>query len=276
MSAADRVLPLTRWVAAIVIPFLVAAFVILYFFPLDTERLFAWGLRPSMSAMMLGATYAGGIYFFTGVLVSRQWHRVKVGFLPVATFASLLGVATILHWDRFNHEHIAFVAWAGLYFTTPFIVFGAWWRNRGQDDHQATPSDPLLPKAVRVGIGIIFAVPLLICVALFFAPEKTLGLWPWTLSPLTARVVAAMFSLPGMVGLGIAMDARWGSARIILQAQAFSIALILIAAARVWSDFGEPGLAAWFFVGGLGSMLAGILLLHAIMDSRRRWNTSRM
>ena len=141
-------------------------------------------------------------------------------------------------------------------------------RNRGQDDNQVASSDPLLPKAVRVGIGVIFAVPLLVCVALFAVPEKALGLWPWSLSPLTARVVAAMFSLPGVVGLGIAMDPRWSSAKIILQAQAFSIALILIAAARAWADFSQPGLAAWLFVGGLGSMLMGILVLHAIMDSR--------
>ena len=65
----DRILPETRWVAALVIPFLVAAFVILYIFPQETARLFAWKLQPPMSAMMLTAAYAGGIYFFTGVLL---------------------------------------------------------------------------------------------------------------------------------------------------------------------------------------------------------------
>jgi len=33
---------------------------------------------------------------------------VKAGFVAVGTFASFMGVATILHWDRFNHHHIAF------------------------------------------------------------------------------------------------------------------------------------------------------------------------
>src|SRR2546421_5063667 len=60
----DRVFPETRWVSAIIVPFLVAAFVILYLFPDHTQELFAWGIKPRMSAMMLGAAYIGGGYFF--------------------------------------------------------------------------------------------------------------------------------------------------------------------------------------------------------------------
>ena len=118
----NQILLETRWVAALVIPFLVVAFIILFIFPYETEMLFAWKIQPSMSAMMLGSAYAGGIYFFTGVLRGKQWHKVKVGFLPVITFASLLGIATILHWDKFNYWHVLFFAWVGLYFTTPFII----------------------------------------------------------------------------------------------------------------------------------------------------------
>jgi len=57
---ADRVLPFTRLVAVVVIPFLHTAFVMLHFFPRQTDRSFVWHLRPSMTAMMLGATCAGG------------------------------------------------------------------------------------------------------------------------------------------------------------------------------------------------------------------------
>ena len=51
-DGSDRVLPVTRWVAAIIVPFLVAAFIILYLFPDHTLALFAWGIQPRMSAMM--------------------------------------------------------------------------------------------------------------------------------------------------------------------------------------------------------------------------------
>lgn len=263
-------MPATRWVAALVIPFLVVAFIILYLFPQETERLFAWKLQPSMSAMMLGAAYAGGVYFFAGVLLASQWHRVKVGFPPVIAFASLLGIATILHWDRFNHGHVSFYAWAGLYFTTPFVVLAAWLLNRPQDPGRRAPDDIAIPSLVRWALGGIGVATLAISLFLFLKPATMIGVWPWTLTPLTARVAGAMFALPGLVGIGIALDERWSAARLILQSQAFSIALILLAAARAWPDFDPARPATWAFIGGLALMLAGIVALYLALEARRR------
>lgn len=264
----NQILPETRWVAALVIPFLAVAFVILFLFPQETERLFAWKIQPSMSAMMLGAAYAGGIYFFTGVLRSKQWHKIKVGFLPVTTFASLLGIATILHWDRFTHGHISFIAWAGLYFTAPFIVFAIWVRNRNQDTGQMDAQDAIIPSQVRLLMGTFGVVTLGISLFLFLQPTTMIDLWPWTLTPLTARVMGAMFSLPGLVGLGIAFDPRWSAANIILQSQGFSILLILVAAMLVRSDFAWTNPSSWLFIGGLGVMLISIIIFTLIMKTR--------
>jgi hypothetical protein len=63
-EADDRVLPLTRGIAAFIVPFLVVAFAVLYLWPGDTDRLFAWPIRPTMTAMVLGSAYLGGAYFF--------------------------------------------------------------------------------------------------------------------------------------------------------------------------------------------------------------------
>ena len=270
VPATDRIWAATRWVAAFVIPFLVVAFIILYFAPGQTAALFAWKLQPTMSAMMLGAAYAGGIYFFTGVLAAAQWHRVKIGFPPVITFASLLGIATLLHWDRFNHMHISFWAWAGLYFTTPFLVLFVWLRNRREDPGALAAGDVAIPQALRWFIGAVGAGTLVISVLLFVSPERMIALWPWTLSPLTARVASAMFALPGLVALGIALDQRWSAAQLILQAQAFSIVLILIAAWRAWGEFDPANPASILFVGGLTAFLVGIVLLYVWMTAPRR------
>jgi hypothetical protein len=265
----DRILPGTRWVAALVIPFLVAAFAILFFFPQQTGALFAWKIQPSMSAMMLGAAYAGGIYFFGMVLRARQWHTIKVGFLPVISFASLLGVATLLHWDRFNHDHISFFAWAGLYFTTPFIVLFVWLRNRGQDPGPLDRQEVTIPNLARWCIGGLGVITLAVSLSLFLAPLLMIGIWPWTLTPLTARVMSAMFALPGLVGLGLALDARWSAAQIILQSQGFSILLILAAAFLARQDINWANPGSWLFTGGLTAMFAAIVVLYGIMQSRR-------
>jgi peptidoglycan/LPS O-acetylase OafA/YrhL len=114
LVGSDRILPETRWISAIIVPFLVSAFIILYLLPDHTQALFAWGIQPRMSAMMLGAAYIGGAYFFVRVAANARWHWVHIGFLPVTTFATLMGIATILHWNRFNHGSLSFYAWVGL------------------------------------------------------------------------------------------------------------------------------------------------------------------
>jgi hypothetical protein len=260
-------------VAALVIPFLVVAFVILYFFPHNTAKLFAWEIKSPMTAMMLGSAYAGGIYYFSGVLMARQWHRIKVGLIPVTIFASVLNVTTILHWDKFNHGTLPFFAWVSLYFTTPFIVFALWLRNRGQDTNQPDKSDAIVPPLVRLVIGAVGATTLVIAIFLFLNPALMMQLWPWTLTPLTSRVMAAMFSLPGMVGLGMAMDARWSSAQIILQSQGFSILLILVAVFRDRADFNWTAAGSWLFTIGLGGMLAGIIVFYAYFNAQQRIQT---
>src|SRR5215217_1099677 len=49
----DRILPQTRWLAALIIPFLVVAAALLYGWPNDTDKHFAWAIKPSMTSLML-------------------------------------------------------------------------------------------------------------------------------------------------------------------------------------------------------------------------------
>jgi hypothetical protein len=288
------VLPTTRWLALFVIPFLVAAVILLYIWPNDTEKTFAWTIKPSMTPMMLAAAYMGGIVFFVQVLRSARWTAVKVGFLPVTTFASLLGIATILHWDRFNHSHISFFAWTGLYFTAPFLVMAAYLSNRAQDIHPVSTESvdtksvdtksvdtesvdtpqTLIPTKLRAIIGVIGSITLVVSLFLFLSPDIMIGIWPWKLTPLTARVVGAMFSLPGVVGLGIAFEPRWSAARVILQAQGVSILMILIAAGRAWADFDTQKIGTWLFLGGLSGLFLLIAGLYIYMEYFRKRKVS--
>ena len=87
----DRVLGYTRVLSAVIIPFLLTAFVVLYLFPGDTKRLFAWSINCPLTAMVLASAYLGGAYFFIRVLREPHWSAVKTGFISVALFASLLG-----------------------------------------------------------------------------------------------------------------------------------------------------------------------------------------
>jgi hypothetical protein len=254
--------------AFVIFPILIAAFVMLYLLPQHTDQLFAWGIKPTMSAMMLGATYLGGAYFFIRVLIARKWHTITLGLLPVAAFASYLGIATLLHWARFNQGHISFVLWAILYFTLPFILPLAWLRNREQDPGRRI-SDVRLPRLLRVILGLEGGGLVIVSLLLLIVPEQMIPTWPWTLTALTARVMAAMFVLPGLVGLGIARDGRWSAARVIVQAQTGAILLILVAVVFAEADFDWSRAVSWIFVLGLAVLAIGLVGVYVAMEKRQ-------
>lgn len=267
--ADDRVRWETRALAALIVPFLLAAFFILYLRPQDTGRLFAWPIAPSMTSFVLASAYLGGAYFFVRVLFERQWHRVAVGFLPVTTFAVLMMVATLLHWDRFSHGSAAFVTWAVLYATTPFLVFGAWLRNKRSDPRVLEFEDAETPAAVRWIMGGLGALLLAAGLSLFVLPNVLVALWPWRLTLLTARVIGACFALTGVFGLVIAQDRRWTAARVALQSQAVGVALILVGIVRSWSDFKTANATTWLFIGGMSTLLVAVAVLYAILERKR-------
>jgi hypothetical protein len=265
----DRILPATRWVAWAIVPILAAAFLVLYFQPDNTTQLFAWTIKPRMTPLLMGAGYIGGAYFFWRAALARRWHKVAIGFLPVTTFASFMTIATLLHWDRFNHTHPAFFVWVALYATTPFVVFLVWWRNRRTDPGTGDADDIVMPAGARWVMGLFGAIILITGVLLFLLPNLMIGIWAWQLTPLTARVAGGWFALAGVAWLGIARDSRWSAHRIALQSQAFSIALILIGVARAWSDLDPAKPMTWFFVGGMCFLLMLIVVVYAGIEARR-------
>ena len=262
----DRVLPLTRGVSLAIIPFLVVAFVVLYPWPHDTGRLFAWEIRPTLTAMILGSVYLGGAYFFLRAAIAKQWHTVQGGGRPGGTFATLMGVATIAHWDRFTHSHLAFWLWTGLYFTTPFLIFWVWLANR-RHDIPATDGDVLLPAGVARLIAVLGGLSVLTGLFLFLLPSRAVAVWPWTLTLLTSRVLGAIFCL-GIAGLGALADRRWSSARILFQVAALMLALILAAGLRAAGELDPSNAMAWLIGCGFAGVLAAITALYLRMRAR--------
>ena len=73
----DRVLRATRILGAVIVPFLLVAFVLLYFFPDDTRHWFAWDVQPTITPLIMGAGYIAGAYFFVRVALETRWHRSR-------------------------------------------------------------------------------------------------------------------------------------------------------------------------------------------------------
>jgi hypothetical protein len=264
----DRVLPFTRGLSLFIVPFLVVAWVILYLFPAHTARLWSWAIPVQMTSMVLASAYLGGAYYFVRVAREKQWHHTGPGFLAVTTFAGLLGIATLLHWDKFLHHHVSFWLWAGLYFTTPFLVIGAWLANRR---YAAPPAadDVLLAPVEQTVIAVIGLAALATGVVMFVAPSVVIGHWPWPLTPLTCRVTAAVFCLGG-AGVGARLDPRWSSQRLMLQVQVLMLVLILIGAARAHDEMLGRRALSWPLLIGALLMLAGSAYLWVRYEVRLR------
>jgi hypothetical protein len=219
-----------------------------------------------MTPMVLAAAYLGGAYFFVRVLWERRWHAVKTGFLPVTLFATLLGVATILHWDKFNHHHVTFWIWVVLYFSTPFLVLGGWLANR-QHAAPAGPDELRLGRAARVVIATVGVAALLQGVVMFARPPLVLPYWPWLLTPLTCRVVGAVFCL-GVAGIAVLADPRWTAVKLMLQVAMLMIALILVAAVRAAPEFDTKQPLTWMLLAGFVAIFVGAAYLSYAMGIR--------
>jgi hypothetical protein len=260
----DRVLPLTRAVAYAIVPFLLVAFAVLYPVPGDTGRLFAWHIASPLTAMLLGSAYLGGAYFFIRAARASAWHTIKGGFVPVGVFATLLGVATILQWPAFNHRHVAFWLWVLLYFTTPFLIFTVWLRNR-HHDRPSGDGDTVLPAATAWTIATVGGLALMTGMVLYLAPAAARW-WPWMTTPLTARVLGAVLCL-GAAGIGAPADRRWSTARLPAQVALLMLVLILVAGLRARGEFAATA-ATWVFAIGFSVVTLALAALYLHMERR--------
>ena len=270
----DRILPATKVALIIVVPFLVLAFLILYFFPESTGDRFAWAIKPAMTALFIGAGYLGGGYQFVRLIFGRRWHRYGMAFPPVMMFTVAMLAATLLHWDRFDIHHLPFQLWLVLYIITPFLITWLWWTNRRTDPVAPEPGDPLLPRGANFAFGALGVVTLLAAMTVFVKPQLAIGVWSWSLTPLTARVLAGWFALMGVGSLVLARERRWSACRVALQSFMLWHGLVLAGAFWHVEDFGKRGLMNGYVVATVTG-LAGMGALYLLMEARSRRMASK-
>ena len=248
----DRVFRSTRVLGAVIVPFLLVAFALLYFFPDDTRHWFAWDVQPTITPLIMGAGYIAGAYFFVRVARETRWHRIQVGFLPVTAFTLFMAIGTFNHLDRFataarrvldlgravRRRRRCSCRWPGGATAGPI---------RGTPE----PGEPPLPPCVRRRCSIVGGVQSLVALVLLLSPSTMIEHWPWLLTPLTAQTLGGWFALPGVTALMMGLDGRWSAIRITLESQLIGLALILLGTARAWEDVDTSNALAYVFVAGI-------------------------
>ena len=220
---------LTRAIGGLICLVLLDASQLLTFYPARTDTLWAWTLQPEASAMVLGSVYAGGAYFFARVLLGAPWRAVATGFPSVIVFVWMAGIATLLHLDRFHKDSLPFGAWAALYIVTPFLV--PWLVARNHRIYGA-PSGPPLPGGLKLVLGAAGGLLLLAGLVFLAAPDVAIDSWPWTLTPLTARITGAVLAMYGTVWVAVSAHGTWAGIRIPLESHVIGLAFLLVAVIR--------------------------------------------
>ena len=269
----SRILPATRWASLVVFVILVPALVILWGLPDRTEDAWAWKIEPELSAIFLGSGYGAGAYFFLRTFLGRQWHPSAAGVFGAGFFAALMLVATLIHWDRFNHGDApligatVFYGWVGVYIVSPVVVLGLWWLNLRTDGRRPAAGEAVVPARVRLAARAVGVSALAGGAVFLLSPQTAIDLWGWQLTPLTARIIGCFAAQVGAGALWLSFDRRWSAWKLIVQTFFVATALLFAGAVRAWGDFDTGRLMTWLYLGGL---VGGDVALALLYRSMRR------
>jgi hypothetical protein len=180
-------------------------------------------------------------------------------------------IATIVHWDKFNHGDappigaLVFYGWVGVYIVSPFVVFALWWSNRRADSGEAAPGEAIVPAGVRRVAQGVAAGAFVAAAVLPRSEKEAMDIWPWDLTPLTSRVLGSFTAQVGVGALLLSLDVRWSAWKLIVQTFFVASGLLLVGAIRAWSDFDTGNVMTYLYVGGLVGGDIALLLLYRSM-----------
>ncbi len=177
-------------------------------------------------------------------------------------------VSTILHWDLFNHDHVSFWAWLGLYASTPLRLPVLWLKDRRTDPGRPSSRDARIPRRLRVAVAVGGALQLAFALVIFVRPELLEDVWPWEMERATTRALSAFIAFPAVTWVWFLFDDRWSSFRITQQTATMGLALIGLAALRARDDFASEGWATPIYAIALVLALALNVALYVTMERR--------
>ena len=197
--------PLRLWLAVEVL-FGVGAVMAVGLSPADTATNFAWPIQPVVMAAVLGAFYITSAPLFLLPLFARRWEMIRAMILPTALFSTVQLAATFLHWDKFSVGTTPFYVWFASYLLPPpiFVMAYVWHQSKAASTPmESADTLPSWFRTLSVGLGSLLTVS---AVLVFFFPGILIPVFPWQLTPLTARSLSGWLIAIGTILLMISLE----------------------------------------------------------------------
>jgi hypothetical protein len=251
-----------RAILAVGAGFVLIAGIQLYVFSEGTDDAFAWTIKPPLTAAFLGAFYLAAFMIAVASCRERLWENARVAVPGVLVFIWLVLLATLLHHDKFHLDDSRFFpalaawVWVVIYALEPpilSVIYALQLRAPGGD----SPSAPEIPGWFRSAAAAFGALLVVLGAVLFVAPGTADDLWPWELTPLTARASAAWLVGQGLVGVMMAREERWIRVRWAALGVGALALLLAIALLRYRQAFESGSAAGIGFLVALALMFAG-------------------
>jgi hypothetical protein len=199
------------------------AFVVLSSLPGRTDDLFVWTVKPDASAQLLAAMYGNAALLTLLTLGRKAWAEIRVAFVVFTLFSFAATIVTFFHLDPFlAHPRYFFVYWLVnyffLFFVTPFVFF--------REERAYGGRLPVAAPLVRGPAVVAGLVCLVAGVAMFVGPPRVNEIWPWTMTPLVARIIGVWLTALAAAFCWAVWDRDAARARPILQ-QALPTAVLV-------------------------------------------------
>jgi hypothetical protein len=178
----------------------------LYLLPSLAKTHYAWAIQPPINAAFMGAGYAAGM-IATGLALfgARYWRSIRTLFPGFFVLGSALLLATLLHAGRFKWDYALTWVWTLVYLSIPFGSALVWrWHER----QASLPAPGLRLNRIRTPSLWLGLALTLFAAVLYALPQLFLQAWPWTITPLLARVFAGWYFLAGLFLLTTGLSLR--------------------------------------------------------------------
>ncbi|MPV37533.1 hypothetical protein [Georgenia subflava] len=196
-GSGDRLLPATRALLVLFAALTLLAVAVLLVRAEETATTFAWTIEPPATAGFMGAGYASGTVLVVLSLAGRSWTRTRVPLVTILAFTALTLVATVVHLDKFHLRaadplpRLAAWFWLAVYVIVPVGLAVVLILQRRVSPVRRSALRAAVPMWLKALLLVEGAVLLVVGTAIYLAPTTAEVLWPWTLTPLTARSVGA-------------------------------------------------------------------------------------